>query len=312
MIGENVGAAEWTALGTGVRVVTVDPSSIDAATAAVEAVLEAVDRACSRFRSDSEITAFNTSAGRTVRVSALFARALAAALRAAEQSGGAVDPTIGSALRLVGYDRDFAEIPAAGAPLRLQAVPASGWRNLVLNIGLGTASMPRGTEIDLGATAKALAADLAADAALGAAPGGALVSLGGDIATRGPSPAGGWRIQVSEDSGAALSDEAESIAVTQAGIATSTTTIRRWRRGAVELHHIIDPGTGLPASGPWRTASVVAADCVDANTAATAAIVKGEGAVSWLLSTGLQARLVAHDGAVVRVGGWPAPREAGA
>jgi len=84
-------------------------------------------------------------------------------------------------------------------------------------------------------------------------------------------------------------------------------------RGGVQLHHIIRPATGLPADGPWRTASVVAATCVDANIAATAAIVRGCAAVSWLEAAGLPARLVDTAGSTTSVAGWPAesPRAPG-
>jgi thiamine biosynthesis lipoprotein len=72
------------------------------------------------------------------------------------------------------------------------------------------------------------------------------------------------------------------------------------------LHHIIDPRTGWPAEGPWRTVSVAAASCAVANAASTAAIIAGNGAEDWLASTGLPARLVGHDGSVLLTGGWPA------
>jgi thiamine biosynthesis lipoprotein len=72
------------------------------------------------------------------------------------------------------------------------------------------------------------------------------------------------------------------------------------------LHHILDPRTGLPAASPWRTVSVAAATCVDANTASTAAIIKGAGAAAWLADRSLPARLVTTSGAVHTVAGWPA------
>ena len=71
------------------------------------------------------------------------------------------------------------------------------------------------------------------------------------------------------------------------------------------LHHIVDPRTGSPADGPWRTVSVAAMTCADANAAATAAIVAGDRAVGWLASTGLPARLVSHGGEIRYLGGWP-------
>jgi len=134
---------------------------------------------------------------------------------------------------------------------------------------------------------------------------GVLVSLGGDIATAGEAPEGGWIVQVGEDSRAPISAGEEKIRITSGAIATSSTTVRRWVRGEALIHHILDPRTGLPAVGRWRTASTVARTCVDANLAATAAIVKGEEAVAWLEGARIPARLVAQDGAIHRVAGWP-------
>ena len=114
-------------------------------------------------------------------------------------------------------------------------------------------------------------------------------------------------MQIAEDSRAPITRDGETIAIRSGGVATSSTTVRRWRRGGIELHHIIDPATGLPAIGPWRTVSVVAGNCVDANIAATAAIVRGVTATAWLESAGLPARLVDRSGDVRRVGGWPSP-----
>jgi thiamine biosynthesis lipoprotein len=129
------------------------------------------------------------------------------------------------------------------------------------------------------------------------------VSLGGDIAVAGPAPAGGWPIGISDDHAAEAS--AATVAISEGGLATSSTTVRRWRRGGLPAHHIVDPATGLPAAVVWRTVSVAAASCVDANVAATAAIVRGDSAPAWLAAAGLPARLAAADGRVVTLGGWP-------
>src|ERR1039458_9991944 len=96
------------------------------------------------------------------------------------------------------------------------------------------------------------------------------------------------------------------VAIAAGGLAASGTAARRWRRGGQELHHIIDPATGQSATGPWRTVSVAAGTCVDANTASTAAVILGEGAPAWLEERQLAARLVGVDGAVVYSAGWPA------
>jgi thiamine biosynthesis lipoprotein ApbE len=245
-----------------------------------------------------------------VVVSPLLAQAIAAGLRGAQLTDGAVDPTVGTAIKLVGYDADFAQVIKDGGPLRIRANRVAGWRAIRFEAATRCVWIPRGVEIDLGATAKALASDLAAKAAAGViSSGGVLVSLGGDIAVAGDPPAGGWPVQVSEDSGAPIDDREETITINDGGIATSSTTVRRWTRGGVIVHHIIDPATGLPADGPWRTATVAAATCVDANIASTAAIVLGGGALDWLERHGLAARLVGRDGRIVSTSRWPKPAD---
>ena len=308
MIATALAITDGKALGGSYRLVVTRPDRLDAAQAALERHLAEMDLAASRFRQDSELSRLNAATTREVRVGPLLGRAIAEALRAAEVSGGAVDPTVGHAVRVSGYDVDFAAVAPVGAaiPITVERIP--GWRAVRFDASSRTVIVPRGVELDLGATAKALASDLGAAAALEAAGGGGvLVSLGGDIAVAGEAPPGGWPIQVSEDSAAPIRSGEETIAITSGGVATSSKTVRRWARGGVELHHIIDPGTGLPAAGPWRTATAVAATCVDANIASTAAIVKGEAGVAWLESLGVPARLVDRDGRVVRIGGWPQP-----
>jgi thiamine biosynthesis lipoprotein len=300
-------SASWRAIGTGVRLVVHD-GDLDRARIAVEAVLDSVDRAYSRFRDDSEIVALNARAGERVAISPLLADAVAAGLRAAELTGGAVDPTVGRAMRAIGYDTDFDLVQRDGGPIELRLEPIPGWRAVDIAATGHDVRVRRGVELDLGSTGKGLAADLASAAALEAiGGGGVLVALGGDIAVGGIAPDGGWRILVAEDSETPIDGEGEVIAIDTGAVATSSTTVRRWRRGNVSFHHLIDPRTGGPVVSPWRTATVVAATCVDANTAATAAIVMGDATIPWLQSTGLAARLVATDGEIVRVGSWPEP-----
>lgn len=307
--------ADWRALGTGVRLVVVD-GDLDAARRAVDEVLDRVDRTYSRFREDSEIVALNARAGATVAVSPLLATAIATGLRAARITSGAVDPTVGRAMRAIGYDRDFERVRDATGPIELRLEPIPGWQSVELSAIRSEVRIRPGVELDLGSTGKGLAADLAASAALAAIRsagdpdrGGALVSLGGDIAVGGTPQEGGWRILIAEDSETPPDAAGEVVAIQTGAIATSSTTIRRWRRGNRTFHHLIDPRTGGPVDSPWRTASVVAATCVEANTAATASIVLGAGAIAWLEAAGLSSRLVARDGSVTRLNGWPDPVE---
>ena len=303
-----LGIVDDRALGTSMRLIVTRPDGLKAAKAAADRIISAIDEAASRFRDDSELSRVNREAGREVPVSPLLAQAIAAGLRGARLTDGAVDPTVGTAVRLAGYDRDFASIPPDGSPINLTVSRIPGWQAIHFDEGARVVLVPPGVEIDLGATAKALAADLAASAAHRAVgAGGVLVSLGGDIAVAGEPPAGGWPVQASEDSNTPLDEDEETITIESGGVATSSTTVRRWTRGGLVLHHIIDPSTGLPVAGRWRTASVVAASCVDANIASTAAIVMGDAAIPWLAANKLPARLVDQFGGVHRMSGWPEP-----
>ncbi|MFD4528890.1 FAD:protein FMN transferase [Streptomyces sp. NPDC058470] len=304
-------AADWRALGTSVRLVTTDPALLDSCNLLLARHLAEVDATCSRFREDSELTALDGTEGRPVKVSPLLAEALAVALRAAEATDGAVDPTVGSAMNALGYDRDFQLLKVDGRPVRLTVRPVPGRRLVTLDRATNTVTVPAGIRLDLGATAKAWAADRAATMLAEAAGCGVLVSLGGDTAVAGEPPHGGWRIRVQDATGAVdeipAAGSYATIGIRSGGLATSGTTVRRWRRGTHNLHHILDPRTGLPAQTPWRTVSVAAATCADANAASTAALVKGAGAERWLTHLGLPARLVANDGAVITTPGWPTP-----
>lgn len=303
----------WPAFGSTAELHVADPAALAPARRAVEAELAAIDVACSRFRPDSELVRLNARTGRPVRVGPLLADAIAAALRVAAATDGDVDPTVGRALRVAGYDRDFADLADTGAPgWSASAAPAPGWRQVRLDLETRMVHTQPGVELDLGSGAKALAADRGAASAAAAAGCPVLVNLGGDLALGGGAPADGWAVRVTEDHAAEFSAPGQTILLRSGALATSSTTVRRWRRGGQAVHHILDPATGLPVREIWRTVSVAAARCVDANAASTAAIVRGPRAPAWLEALGLPARLVAADGDAVIVGAWPAPERVAA
>jgi thiamine biosynthesis lipoprotein ApbE len=307
--GSGTTTASWTALGCLVHLTVTEPGALDAARALLDADLAALDAACSRFRPDSELAGLDRAAGKPVQVSELLAEAVAVALRAAELTGGDVDPTVGEAIAACGYDRDFTLVPPDGPAVNLVVRAVPGWQQVRLDRAARTLTLPPGVRLDLGATAKAWTADRSADRIARTLDTGVLVGLGGDISVAGPAPDGGWCIRVQDITGLPEEDPsgpATVIAITSGGLATSSTTARRWRRGGSVLHHILDPRTGLPPAAVWRTVSVTAATCADANAASTAAIIRGDAAPGWLASLRLPARLVADTGRVETVAGWPA------
>jgi len=313
-----LGTKRFTALGTSVHLLVTDPGAADRACALLAEELDAIDRACSRFRPDSELWRVNHACGRTTRISSLLAEAVAVALDAAEITDGDVDPTCGRSLARLGYDRDFAAARQNTSPLSQPAVPAAGWQAVELDCERHEITVPGEVMLDLGATAKALAADRAAIRIAVSLNCGTVVNLGGDIRAAGVPPDEGWRIGIVDNrefDGAEAGDGPATpgppawdavVAIRDGGLATSSTKVRAWSRGTTPLHHIVAPSTGMPADSCWRTVSVAAATCVDANTASTAAIIRGERAPGWLAGQRLPARLVGHGGEVVTVAGWPA------
>jgi FAD:protein FMN transferase len=232
--------AHWQALGTSVDLVVTEAGQLGQARRMPEGHLAAVDAACSRFRPDSEIAVLDraprTLPGRAgpVVVRPLLADAIAVALRAAWLTGGDVDPTVGGAMDAAGYDRDFALVPKDGPPVRLAVRKVPGWREVEFDPRIRRLSVPAGTCLDLGATAKAWAADRAAAMIAARAGCGVLVSLGGDIAVAGQAPAGGWRIRVQDVTGRPGDPPvgpSAVVAIPAGGLATSSTAARSWRRG---------------------------------------------------------------------------------
>jgi thiamine biosynthesis lipoprotein len=271
----------------------------------LEAELEQVDRACSRFRRDSELSRLNRAAGRPFSVSDYFLDALRCALAAAESTNGAVDPTLGRALRLSGYDRTFSHVRKRDGRFFVPSAAAGGfWRRIEIDDDRRLVRLPAPAELDLGATAKAFAADRAARRAAATTGSGVLVNLGGDIAIAGESR-GGWPIGLADDHTARPSEAMPVVSIASGGLASSSTFVRRWTTAAGQRHHVIDPWTGASTKTPWRTVTVAAASCLDANTASTAALVFGLEAPVWLAQRNLPARLVHTDGSVTIVGGWP-------
>jgi thiamine biosynthesis lipoprotein ApbE len=291
---------------TTVELVVTDPRAVARATGILNRQLDRVDQVASRFRPDSEINTLHSAVADASScahpVSDDLFEAVSLAVRAASLTDGAVDPTVGSALCALGYDRDFSVV-AKGVPGRLpRPRPVPGWQTVVLDTERRAIGMLPGTVLDLGATAKAWAADRACAAIADELGCGTLVSLGGDIAVR-DAPDGGFTMGIADVCGDRTTTV--QVSIEAGGLATSGIGRRHWMLGGDQVHHLVDPDTGLPVDPYWRTASVAAGSCVDANTASTAAMVKGVGAVAWLEQVSLPARLVRTDGLTVTAAGWP-------
>ena len=296
--------ASFQAIGTTCVVCATDPEALSEALEMTRCHVDALDRAASRFRRDSELTLLNGSPGRPVRVSGLLLELVGEALAAARDTDGLLDPSLGQVLELLGYDRDFSEIAPDG-PVAVRYLQVAGWRAVRVDRAERTVTVPRGVALDLGATAKASTADRAAQAVAAVTGSGVLVNLGGDLSVAGPVPEGGWVVRIADRHDAPAADPGVTVAIGHGGLATSGTAARRWHRGGQLVHHLIDPATGSPATTWWRTVTVAADTCLAANTASTAAVVLAQRAPEWLAARGLSARLVTEQGVATAVGAWP-------
>ena len=219
-----------------------------------------------RFSPASELSRFNASAGSWAGVSPLLEALLRECLRAHELSGGLVNAAVLPALLAAGYTRTFSEGPTAvTATVVPPALPE------VLEVRSGSARLRLGASIDLGGIAKGWLADRLA-AELGP---NSLVNLCGDLFARGDGETGeGWPVGMG----------GKTVLLLDMGAATSGTRKRTW---GPDLHHLIDPRTGLPSRSDLVEASVIARSGADAEIFAKTALILG--------SAKAELYLAAHD-----------------
>ncbi|GGM86454.1 FAD:protein FMN transferase [Terrabacter tumescens] len=299
-----VATGTFRAIGTSNAVLVTRPEVLPEAVEIAQRHLREVDRAVSRFRPDSEVSLLAARASRAPAeafASPVFTAYLQAALRVARLTGGLVDPTVGSALVAEGYDGDLDLVRSRAGFHQVRVAGVPRWHTVHLNVSARRVSVARGTLLDLGASAKAYAADCIADLLAESLPGGFAVNLGGDVAVSGDLPEHGWAIGVEDAVGAVR----QVVTSTGQAIATSSTQLRVWDTDDGPRHHIVDPRTGHTAPAVWAQVSCAAATCLEANAASTAAIVLGADAPEWLAQQGVPARLETRDGRVLTTPGWP-------
>lgn len=293
------------AIGTTATVVVQSPDQADRAEILLADEIRRIDETCSRFRTDSEISWMQRHAGSPVRVSPLLFGALEIACEVARRTNGAVDPTVGNAIAALGYDRDYNAVVADPRPTPPALGQVAGYHHIHLDPSTRRVRVPEGVSIDLGATAKAWAADRAAVRIATSVGDGVLVSIGGDVAVAGTPPPGGWSVGIAVDSSTPGQLADQWVSITHGGLASSSTSVRRWRAGDRECHHIVDPASGDCAEPYWILTSAVGATCVDANALSTAAVVWGANAPERLAQFSQAMRLVRRDGTVLTLHGWP-------
>lgn len=258
---------QWTAWGTTVRIDVTDHAALPSARRLVHACVAEAERVADVDRAAARLHRLVRSGGRPVRTGATLSALIAVALEVADRTGGAVDPTVAGATvplrRALARSADGPGgapglVPACTGLPYLAPRPAPGWR--CVRRGEGVASIPLGVGLDLTATAKAWTARQAAERVADRLGVGAMVEIGGDVATAGPAPRGGWSVRPAHAGGSVLELPAGTAAA------------------SCRASGVVDPGTGRPADVPWHSVVVRADDVVTAKALAVAALVTGEGA----------------------------------
>lgn len=266
----------------------------------VSGELARLESCWTRFDASSELrVAEQLAVGRWAPVSRTLAIALDRALRLADATAGAFDPTVGSCLLAIGYDRTFTAVDRdSPRPVHPRASPGVG--DLELDLDGPALRLRRGTRLDLGGIGKGLAADLVVEGALDRGARSACVGVGGDVRVGGRAPAGGWEIQLADPGGGPQ----RTVAITTGALVTSTTAIRNWWRAGRRLHHIVDPGSGVPANTGVQAVIASAAETWWAEGIAKAALINGRDAGTRLMTAcGVAGWIVADDGSWTDVGG---------
>ena len=213
------------------------------------------------------------------------------------------DPTLGTVLAHLGYDRPF-PFPGRSGTMAwsrslLPAHHADAWREIVVDPAAGTVALPAGVALDFGGIGKGWAVDRMV-AILRHAHGvrGGLVNAGGDLRVWGEAPdaATDWTVGVEDPRD--CDRDCAVLGVTDGAVATSSTAYRRWRRGDRWVHHLLDPRTGQPAATDLAAVTVVGPSAMWAEVHAKVALLHGaaDGRAYLDAQTGYEGLLIATDG----------------
>lgn len=247
----------------------------------------------SRFETGSELTRLNDAPEETVAVSPMMRRVVEAAVNAARETGGLVDPTLVSEIERAGYDSHFEgdglplAVALALAPDRAPGAPAPGasWRHVRTDRRAGTVTRPPGVRIDPGGIAKGVFADELASLLSGYEA--FAVDCGGDMRL------GGRLALAREVHVASPFDDStlHTFAVRSGGVATSGIGRRSWLdRDGRPAHHLLDPASGRPAFTGIVQVTALAPTAIEAEALSKAALLSGPAQAE---------RLLAHGGAIV-------------
>lgn len=302
--GDDILRLKGETMGTTWSVGAVAPAGVDetALSAAVQAELDAVVAVFSPWEPASEISRFNAAPAGLWALSQAFWTVLDASMNLADDTDGAVDPTLGALVDLWGFGPSGPRVGAALPPDEeiAESLAVSGWQKLRLNRDARGAMQPGGMKLDFSGIAKGHAVDRVSEALARLGATSHLVEIGGEMRGMGVKPDGQpWWIGLEEPPGA---PSARTVAaLVDIAVATSGDWRRAFEHDGRLYPHTIDGRTGRPIDNGVTSVTVFHASAMTADAWATALTVLGpdEGpalAQAW----GLAAQMVVRtaDGVV--------------
>ena len=229
----------------------------------------------SDYDPQSELSCLSDTAGsgRAVPVGPDLWYVLSRAKVLSERTEGAFDVTVGPIVKLWRGARRSKRMPS---PERIQAaLDAVGYRNVELDDARHTVKLLRpGMRLDLGGIAMGYAADEMLKVLRQHGVTRALIDASGDILAGDPPPdANGWRIGIVPLESKA-GPPSKFLSLANAAVTTSGDAYQHVVIDGQRYSHIVDPKTGLGLTTP-SSVTVVASDCITADSLATAVSVLG-------------------------------------
>lgn len=275
---------EGETMGTTWSVNAVLPPKAD--DAAIERGIQAqVDRVVaqmSTYEPESDLSRFNRApAGTWQALPPEFYRVLSYALSLAKDSGGAYDPTVGPLVNLWGFGPDKHPHEAPDSAAIAAARVRVGWQRIRLDDATHRAFQPGGVYVDLSSVAKGFGVDEVARYLDSQGVQAYLVEVGGELRAHGRKPDGTpWHVGIERPGAAAgavdsVDEVGRIVSLDDKAIATSGDYRHFFESGGRFYSHHIDPRTGYPVAHKVASVSILADDCMHADSLGTTLTVLG-------------------------------------
>ncbi|SHE71402.1 thiamine biosynthesis lipoprotein [Marinitoga hydrogenitolerans DSM 16785] len=228
-----------------------------------------------------------------------------AAINYADLTGSAFDPTIGSIIRLWGFDDINSEKRVPTQEEINEELSGVSYKFIKID-GNKISLLNNKTEVDLGGIAKGYAVDMAIQKIKDLDPNATgYIDAGGDIGIIGPKFGRfAWSIGI-RDPDKGPYDIKEIVYLKEGAIVTSGNYERFFIKDDVRYHHLIDPKTGYPVNY-YKSVTIIADNAMKADAMATAIFILGDKLIGLDSMTryGIQVYGITADNKIIKTTGF--------